>query len=198
MLLHQVFFCPIFTFRFENHSKYDFPMVEKMDRKPDGWIESVNSTFPRISDDDPVVFRDERNNLMRDLGEQMKDLFQQYQLPDKFSFDQFWYNIYHEYQGQEPHTHLNGCFKRTPYWCGIYYYRGATPTTFFRPDCNNRVHKFPHASPIFQEYFADKLKPDLKDGDVILFPPYIQHCVEPCNSATMRMTFSFNLVLDNE
>ena len=54
-------------------------MVEKMDRKPDGWVESVNSTFPRISDDDPVVFRDERNNLMRDLGEQMKDLFQQYQ-----------------------------------------------------------------------------------------------------------------------
>ena len=68
------------------------------------------------------------------------------------------------------HIHLTGCMEQTPYWCGIYYNKGATPTTFFRPDSNNRVHQFPYQSENFREYFADSLQPNLHDGDVILFP----------------------------
>ena len=117
---------------------------------------------------------------------------------EEFDFVDFWYNTYHDNQGQEPHTHLTGCMSATPYWCGIYYNKGSTPTTFFRPDSNNRVHQFPHQGPEFKEYFADYLKPGVSDGDVILFPPYLQHCVDLQSSASMRMTFSFNLQLYNE
>ena len=135
---------------------------------------------------------------IKDLSEQMKRLFVSNGIPDKFVVHNFWYNVYHDYQGQEPHTHLTGCMEQTPYWCGIYYNKGATPTTFFRPDSNNRVHQFPYKSENFREYFADSLQPNLHDGDVILFPPYLMHCVDLQTSANMRLTFSFNLLLHNE
>jgi|TARA_B100001996_G_scaffold12423_1_gene10414 hypothetical protein len=198
MQLHQVFFVPLITFRFDYHSKYNIADTEKLDRRPKGWTTSVNSSFPNITDVDPIVSPQIRDSLMADLKQQIQYVFAENNIPDKFKYDSFWYNIYHDTQGQEPHTHLNGCMRKNPYWCGIYYHKGSTPTTFMRPDNNNRIHKFPHQSNVFQEYFADTLKPDIKDGDVILFPPYLEHCVEPSTSATMRMTFSFNLSLDNE
>ena len=198
MMLYKVFCTPLITFSFSKHSKYNFADVEKSDRRPYGWTTSINSSFPNIKDDDPVVSPEIRDNLMADLKEEMVENFREMKIPDKFKYENFWYNIYHDTQGQEPHSHLNGCLAKPPYWCGIYYNKRASPTTFIRPDTNNRIHKFPHKSDFFQNYFADTLRPDLNDGDVILFPPYLQHCVEPSTSATMRMTFSFNIVLDNE
>ena len=201
MMLHKVFYVPIFTFRFEKHDTYDFSDIAKqgkIDSRPKGWTTPVNSSFPNISDNDRLVSPDVRDNLIKDLSEQMKRLFVSNGIPDKFVVHNFWYNVYHDYQGQEPHTHLTGCMEQTPYWCGIYYNKGATPTTFFRPDSNNRVHQFPYKSENFREYFADSLQPNLHDGDVILFPPYLMHCVDLQTSANMRLTFSFNLLLHNE
>ena len=198
MTLHKVFYVPIFTFRFNKHNDYKFLDIEKQDRRPRGWTTPLNSTFPVIPDDDPLVSPTVRDSMMRDLKEQIKKLFYMHGIPDKFDFVDFWYNVYHDNQGQEPHTHLTGCMSAAPYWCGIYYNKGSTPTTFFRPDSNNRVHQFPHQGPAFKEYFADSLQPGVSDGDVILFPPYLQHCVDLQSSASMRLTFSFNLQLYNE
>ena len=201
MMLHKVFYVPIFTFRFEKHDTYDFSDIAKqgkIDSRPKGWTTPVNSSFPNISDNDRLISPDVRDSLIKDLSEQMKRLFISNGIPDKFVVHNFWYNVYHDYQGQEPHTHLTGCMEQTPYWCGIYYNKGATPTTFFRPDSNNRVHQFPYKSENFREYFADSLQPNLHDGDVILFPPYLMHCVDLQTSANMRLTFSFNLLLHNE
>jgi hypothetical protein len=200
-MLHKVFYVPIFTFRFEKHDTYDFSDIAKqgkIDSRPKGWTTPVNSSFPNISDNDRLISPDVRDSLIKDLSEQMKRLFISNGIPDKFVVHNFWYNVYHDYQGQEPHTHLTGCMEQTPYWCGIYYNKGATPTTFFRPDSNNRVHQFPYKSENFREYFADSLQPNLHDGDVILFPPYLMHCVDLQTSANMRLTFSFNLLLHNE
>jgi len=198
MRLHKVFYVPIFTFKFDKHSSYQFPDIEKQDSRPKGWTTPVNSTFPVIPDNDLLVPSSVRDSMMRDLKEQIKKLFYMHGIPDKFDFVDFWYNSYHENQGQEPHTHLTGCMSVTPYWCGIYYNKGFTPTTFFRPDSNNRSHQFPYNGGEFKEYFADTLQPNLSDGDVILFPPYLKHCVDLTTSANMRLTFSFNLQLHNE
>ena len=198
MRLHKVFFVPVFTFRFDKHNDYKFAEIYKLDHRPRGWTTPVNSTYPSIPDNDTLVSVDVRNSLMSDLKEQIKKLFYQHGIPDRFNFVDFWYNVYHEDQGQEPHTHLTGCMDLNPYWCGVYYNKGTTPTTFFRPDSNNRIHQFPYNSGDFQEYFADTLSPNLHDGDVILFPPYLKHCVDLPSDAKMRLTFSFNLQLHNE
>ena len=143
MMLHKVFYVPIFTFRFEKHDTYDFSDIAKqgkIDSRPKGWTTPVNSSFPNISDNDRLISPDVRDSLIKDLSEQMKRLFISNGIPDKFVVHNFWYNVYHDYQGQEPHTHLTGCMEQTPYWCGIYYNKGATPTTFFRPDSVSYTH----------------------------------------------------------
>ena len=46
---------PIIKIKFKDHYKYNFPEVEKRDNKPDSWNCSVNTSFPFISEYDPVV-----------------------------------------------------------------------------------------------------------------------------------------------
>ena len=128
MMLHKVFYVPIFTFRFEKHDTYDFSDIAKqgkIDSRPKGWTTPVNSSFPNISDNDRLISPDVRDSLIKDLSEQMKRLFVSNGIPDKFVVHNFWYNVYHDYQGQEPHTHLTGCMEQTTYWCGIYYNKGC-------------------------------------------------------------------------
>jgi len=195
MQLLRLFSVPVFIFKFKEHHKYIFPDTDRIDKRPKGWKLSLNSTFPLIPDDDPLVPKDIRDNLMSDLGNQISSNLSEYKIPSVFKFKHFWYNVYHDAQGQEPHTHLNGCMSKTPYWCGIYYNKGSTPTTFINPSIVNRIHKFPHDSDDFQEILSDTIKPTITDGDVILFPPYLEHYVELTTCDTMRMTFSFNIIL---
>lgn len=191
MTLHKIFFVPLISFRFSKHSKYFFPDIERSDNIPQGWTQSINSSYPRIKDDDKIVSSDVRDNLIKDLHEEMTQVFKEEKMCFNFSIRDFWYNIYHDYQGQEPHTHLGGC--KSPVWCGIYYNKRARSTTFIRPDVNNMMHEFPHQSEFFTNYFAEILSPNISDGVVLLFPPYLKHYVMPSRDDKMRMTFSFNL-----
>ena len=44
---------------------------------------------------------------------------------------------------------------------------------------------------------ADACHFPVEDGDIVLFPPYLEHSVEskPQHKDSMRMTFSFNIFL---
>ena len=86
-MLYKVFFTPLITFSFSKHSKYNFADVEKSDRRPYGWTTSINSSFPNIKDDDPVVSPEIRDNLMADLKEEMVENFREMKIPDKFKYE---------------------------------------------------------------------------------------------------------------
>ena len=78
MILHKIFYVPIFTFRFDKHETYDFSDIARqgrIDSRPKGWTTSVNSTYPFITDNDRLVSPDVRDNLIKDLSEQIKKLF---------------------------------------------------------------------------------------------------------------------------
>ena len=92
MMLHKVFYVPIFTFRFEKHDTYDFSDIAKqgkIDSRPKGWTTPVNSSFPNISDNDRLISPDVRDSLIKDLSEQMKRLFISNGIPDKFVVHNF-------------------------------------------------------------------------------------------------------------
>jgi hypothetical protein len=200
MKLYNVFPIPVVSFKFSKHYKYSFPEIEKLDRRPKTWTTPLNTSYPNVNDDDPFLPLDVRDSLKNDLNEDLSVVFSNLDIPSRFKFDEFWYNVYHDNQGQEPHTHLNGCVNPIPYWCGIYYNKNATPTKFYRPDLLNRIHQFPvgkNAQPFIQ-YFSDTVEPPVEEGDVILFPPYLKHSVSTGSDAKMRLTFSFNLGFYNE
>ena len=70
---------PLIVIKFKDHHKYDFPEVEKEDRKPFNWVDSVNTSFPIINDDDPVISPVVRDNLKSDLKDSIVDLAHQIQ-----------------------------------------------------------------------------------------------------------------------
>ena len=189
---------PLFKIKFKDHYKYNFPEVEKMDRKPDGWIESLNSSFPNIPDNDSIVPSYLRDNLKRDLKSSIVEVFQELNFPTTIDFPQLWYNIYHDNQGQEKHTHFSQVGYPVPFWSGIYYNKNASPTKFFNGNAMINTQKFRGCEETaLSACLAEGHFPPVEDGDILLFPPYLEHSVEskPQHKDSMRMTFSFNIAL---
>ena len=193
-----IFQTPIIKIKFKEHYKYNFPEVEKRDNKPEGWVESLNTSFPFIDPNDPVVSPIVKKNLIADLKSSIVDVFKQLNMPTNIDLMQFWYNIYHDNQGQEKHNHLTWVGGKNLYWCGIYYHKNASPTTFYREPGRYELQRWPdYMDSAMAPVLCSKYFPSVEDGDIILFPPYLDHSVksEQKPKDKMRMTFSFNIDL---
>ena len=189
---------PIIRIKFKDHYKYNFPEVEKKDKKPSGWKIPLNTTFPNIPDDDLIVPPTVRDSLMRDMKDAIVDVFEPLNLPTNIGYNNFWYNIYHDNQGQESHDHLGSVGSLLPFWSGVYYNKNSTPTTFHRDDGTYKTQLFQGAeNTSLAPCLAPNISPDVEDGDILLFPPYLTHSFESKNphKNSMRMTFSFNITL---
>ena len=189
---------PVIKIKFKDHYKYNFSEVEKRDEKPDDWISSVHTSFPGISNDDPIVSSSVRDSLESDLKNCIGEVFKEIGLPTTIKFTNMWYNIYHENQGQEPHRHLPMVGGIMPFWSGIYYNKNASPTKFIRDDklfITQLFEGYENSEMAFP--LSTDFSPKVKDGDILLFPPHLEHLVEskPHHKDKMRMTFSFNIHL---
>ena len=191
---------PLLKIKFKHHYKYNFPEVEKKDQKPNGWVDSVHTTFDNISDDDSLVPPIVRDSLKRDLKSSIVEVFQQLNLPINIEFLQLWYNIYHDNQGQEKHNHFSQVGQPVPFWSGIYYNKNASPTTFFNNNFMIKTQEFDgFRETDLSSCLADACHFPVEDGDIVLFPPYLEHSVEskPVHKNSMRMTFSFNITINS-
>ena len=192
---------PLIVIKFKDHHKYDFPEVEKKDKKPYNWVDSVDTSFPIIKDDDPVISPVVRDNLKRDLKDSIVEVFRQLNFPTNIDFLELWYNIYHDNQGQEKHDHSSHVGQTVPFWSGIYYNKNASPTEFFKFNSTiTDTQKFDgYRESALASCLAKSVSPDAKDGDILLFPPYLKHSVKskPQHKNEMRMTFSFNITLNS-
>ena len=197
--LHYIFPVPILQIKFDKHSDYDIPDVPKSSKKPDGWLSDLYTTFPDISDDDEYVSPNIRDRLKKDLKDSIDKFFKELNIPTNWYYNSFWYNVYYDNQGQEPHNHLPYAGGILNYWSGIYYYKGADPTTFVRDSNFYTTQKFPgYLDSNLKECFYKVWYPLVKDGDIIIFPPYLEHYFfNNTKSNQMRMTFSFNISLYN-
>ena len=189
---------PIIKIKFKDHHKYNFPEVEKKETIPPGWECSVDTSFPDIDPDDPVVSPTVKKNLMADIKTSIVEVFEELNIPTNIDFQQFWYNIYHDDQGQEKHNHLAWIGAKNLYWCGIYYNKNSSPTAFHRGSGLYETQRFPdYNNTAMSHILSDIFYLPVEDGDIILFPSWINHSVksEPQHKDKMRMTFSFNIDL---
>mgnify|MGYP003130045975 CR=1 FL=1 len=190
---------PFLRIKFKDHYKYNFSEVEKRDQKPEGWVDSVYTTFPDIPDDDLIVPPIVRDSLMKDLKDAIVDVFREINLPSNIKFLNLWYNIYHDNQGQERHVHFSDIGKTVPFWSGIYYNKNASPTKFFNINDMSETQKFRgFEETALSTCLAEGYFPPVEDGDIVLFPPYLPHSVASKfeHKNKMRMTFSFNITLN--
>ena len=200
--LIPLFSVPVIKFKFSKHNNYNFPTVERHERIPDGWELSLNSSYPEIEDDDPFISVQVRESLERDIYNDVRAVLKRLDVSyDKIFIKDFWYNIYHENQGQEPHDHLGNAGDSNLYWSCIYYNRGASPTKFHSAHRYQKLCMPIHIgenSPLCDMY-ADMHDQEVEDGDVIMFPPWMTHEVVPDRTRTeMRLTFTFNVGYNHE
>jgi hypothetical protein len=192
----NLFPVPIIQIEFDKHHKYYFEDIKKSVNLPDGWEMPLNTTFPKILNDDNFISPKVRDCLMIDLIKCIRTVFKQLNLPSDIYLDNFWYNIYHDNQGQEVHDHLGDVGTDISFWSGIYYNKNASPTTFIRPDKLYKTQSFENSeNSTIAESLYHKYETEVKDGDIILFPPYLDHGVESksWHKNNMRLTFSFNI-----
>lgn len=195
--LKSLFPTPLIKFKFTKHYLYHFEEVPKSVSKPREWIKPLNTSFGK-NGGDSFLSIEKKNKLIDHLKNDIDEVFDMLEMPTEYLIDQLWYNIYHNNQGQEIHDHIGGLQTKTPYWCGIYYNKGNTPTSFIRPYSLHRVNRHSEFtlldSPLFK-FYTDVESPEIEPGDIILFPPWLEHYVdtgEECRN-NMRLTFSFNL-----
>lgn len=192
----NLFPIPIIQIEFDKHHEYYFEDVEKTVNLPEGWEIPVNSSFPKILDDNKFISPIIRDCLIIDLTKCIRKVFESLNIPSNIYLDNFWYNIYHDNQGQETHDHLGDVGTEISCWSGIYYNKNASPTTFVRPDKIYKTQLFDNCegSLIAESYFS-KYHTEVKDGDIVLFPPYLEHYVnsQGWHENNMRLTFAFNL-----
>lgn len=192
--LKSLFATPLIRFKFSKHHLYNFPDIPKKHKKPDGWVRSLNSSFGE-TEGDSFFPLDTKNKLTQDIIDDLKVVFESLDLPTNIhiSDNDIWYNVYHDEQGQEKHDHICSCVKINSFWCGVYYNKNPSPTTFYN---NQRYHKLTYVPEIdnskLSNFFSDQFEPEVEPGDIILFPPWLEHSVEP-NNHNMRLTFAFNL-----
>lgn len=191
MALHLVFPMPAIQLKFRGHHKYTSIQPPAGTRCPDDWLCDVYTTYPSIADDDTAIAPEMLAELKADMAAEIGECFEALGIRSQWSFKNFWYNSYQEGQGQEGHDHLGGGLT---HWCGIYYNVGSQPTTFERPDSIYRCHAHPTMTQSRLGYlFEREWIPQVSEGDILLFPPYVRHMVPRQPPGASRLTFSFNI-----
>jgi hypothetical protein len=197
----NLFPVPIIQIEFDKHHKYYFEDIEKSVNIPEGWEKPLNSTFPDIPDDNNFISPIVRDCLKIDLLKCIKSVFKQLTIHSNIYIDEFWYNIYHDNQGQELHDHMGSAHGDNAFWSGIYYNKNASPTVFIRPDKIYKTQSFENCeNSAISESFCHQYSTEVKDGDIILFPSYLDHYVQSqsWHKNNMRLTFSFNINIFKE
>ena len=197
-MIIDIFPTQIICFKFNKHTKYFFRDPGKVDNTPEGWKCKVNSTFPRIPDDDTLVTPDVRDRLKIDIETACNaELVREGLMP--CDIITFWYNSYHDDQSQERHDHMDG--RRPVFLSGVYYSKNPTPTTFYPTSTQFRSIRYRGIERSgIRESMYDLYHFHPTEGQIILFPPYLEHEVlnrQEHQKPQGRLTFSFNLVLAN-
>ena len=108
---------------------------------------------------------------------------------------QVWHNVYwkrEEYQ--EKHHHI-------PFHFSLIHFLSFNAAehkapVFYDPARNVKAYCEHHAVPT--AYWAESTKIDVVEGDVLVFPSYLEHYVPPGKYETPRVTVSMNLKLPQE
>ena len=146
--------------------------------KPDKWNCQLFTTFGTT-------------NFPTDCLEKLNDTFIEFQKELKkfgnMKFTMLWLNCYESMNWQERHQHSPG------QWSGIYYAifdsKEHSPTHFYHPNENLLASNGIDSNAT--------LEPKIQEGDMIIFPSWLEHAAPLNKSSKLRATISFNFYFDN-
>jgi len=178
----------------EKLKKIVLPIVEKTVDKcktPEGWL----TTNIKTSFDNEKVSNELAN--CQDLKCQYFNVIKGF-FDDKFrlEIDDIWYNSYTKGEYQEAHNHCGDALAPTHFACVHFLSYNPnihSPLTFIDP-----IDTIRHLSiNMKSERYEDRHQPNVKEGDVVMFPAYLKHEVKgyPPTPDEPRITVSFNITV---
>jgi hypothetical protein len=181
--LIDLFPIPVYIGKVKRHNEIKKYILERVKEygTPSSWNCSVNSSFGQD------------NSWLYDLTElytnNYDEYFQQFNLRCDMHLIDIWYNEYMKSQYQERHHHLPADISCIHY---IKLHSSHYGTTFINPyylhNASNTLmnHKSPHT-----------FTPYVEEGDIVIFPSYLEHFVRVQNVDHQRVTLSWNYRLSN-
>ncbi|AOV61524.1 2OG-Fe(II) oxygenase [Synechococcus phage S-WAM1] len=159
-------------------------------KQPDEWNCTVRSSFDSDTNKDDFSW-DLFNNYISD---NLMDMHVQLggRVISSIKMSEAWINVYHQGDSQEVHTHCGG--DNTAFSCAYFMqYDPEKDGRFMFYDPNQDMHHghFTKHYPATNTWF-----PEVKEGDIVIFPSYLHHQVTPQgDNPQARITVSANFTL---
>jgi hypothetical protein len=167
-------------------------------KPPNNWITNkLHTSFDRINDDCDELFFGGHNFYPTILEKSYKKCFENF-FNDEYiiSIKNIWYNYYLEDEYQEWHDHLGSTFNPAHFACVHFlsYDDEIHQPTIFK-DPLNKLRD--HSCELEYDFHGQQHIPNIKEGDFLMFPSYLDHCVYPVKKSQKcpRITISFNVFL---
>ena len=163
---------------------------------PDGWL----------TDNLLTSFDTENYNFdLFSKSEVTQRLYEKYVLrffdkPTKVNVLDMWFNYYSNGEYQEAHTHVQpDIFAQRPHFSCIHYLKFDPevhqPTVFRDP---LSMIRRTNSIELDSNNYNEKYEPQVREGSIIMFPPYLEHYVPKSNPTpdNPRITVAFNIILE--
>lgn len=110
-----------------------------------------------------------------------------------FIIDKIWYNIYTDGEYQEVHDHLGTSLNPTHF--SLIHFLSFNKDEHKPPEFRDPISQLRMLSLEFDNNKCGEVYvPDVEEGDLLMFPCYLQHCVPPGKRTNYpRITISFNI-----
>ena len=151
--------------------------------QPKEWNCSVQSSFETDNNFSWDYFYECIKPNLLDMHQQLKG-----NPLHQFTMTEAWLNKYGRGDSQEVHTHIgaDNCTFSCSYFAQ--YALNDARFLFYDPDQTKHLGEFTkHYDGVVNTWF-----PDVQEGDIIIFPSWLHHQVEPHRSDTTRITVSAN------
>jgi len=157
---------------------------------PEAWTTNKIRTSYKREPAGMEVLQDNKNLLDNQYRECLDEIFDR---EYKADINDIWYNVYLDGEYQEVHDHIGSVLNPAHFSCihFLSFNRGEHQPPEFR----DPLAQLRHLSLEFDSNnCGDVYVPDIHEGDLLMFPSYLQHCVLPCRKTEYpRITISFNV-----
>jgi hypothetical protein len=179
----DLFSIPIYITKVPNHDYIKNIILNNLETNdvPETWNCSVNSSFK--------VYHDWLHKLSDCYTEIYKDFFSKFNCTADITVDSIWYNEYTVNDFQEHHHHLPADFSCIHY---IKLDKDHHGTTFVNP--NRLINS---SNKLLKKTSPELYTPHVLEGDIIIFPSYLEHFVKKQDIVSRRVTLSWNLKIDS-
>ena len=194
-MIIELFPSTLFLIKVKNHKKIKDKCLEyiipEYEAEPstfvDSWDADVFTTFGKN-----INFP--WNDILPLYSSELKTFSEELNIVGNPMITDAWFNAYNENQGQEMHEHLPSHFSAIHYLS--YDKEVHTPTVFCSPFRQSALSNAPVFSKDIDEVpgtWVSLQYVKVDEGDLLIFPSFLEHKVPRQSSNKIRATMSFNL-----